>query len=123
MKSRFIRFLAVGGLNTAFGYAIFALLSWLGLPYPIAIALATIIGVAFNYQSIRRLVFSDADSSRIWKFGLVYLFLYGVNVLLTGQMLRLGLSVYLANALLLVPIALMSFILQRKFVFSTSAKT
>ena len=112
-----LRFLLVGGLNTAFGYAVFSLFIWLGLGHPAAIALATVIGVAFNFQSTGRLVFGGAPLSRLGRFIAVYVFTYGLNVAGVSALLRLDLNVYLANAIVVLPLAVITYMLQRKFVF------
>jgi putative flippase GtrA len=57
LATSFVRFLAVGVLNTAFGYAFFALLVWAGLWYPAAAAASTIGGIVFNFNTTGRLVF------------------------------------------------------------------
>lgn len=119
MPSRqFLRFLVVGAMNAAFGYGVFALLVWLGLPYPAAIGLATVAGVAFNFQSTGRLVFGGAPSSRLVRFIGVYGVVYLINVLAVAGLLRLGLNVYLANAVALLPLAVIAYMLQRTFVFA-----
>ena len=109
LSSQLLRFLLVGGLNTAVGYALFAGFVWAGLPYPGAIALATVLGVAFNFQSTGRLVFGGAPLSQLGRFVAVYGVVYLINV---------G-SVYLANATVLLPLALVAFVLQRRFVFAS----
>ncbi len=116
---RFLRFLLVGAVNTAFGYSVFALLVWCGLPYPAAIGLATVAGVAFNFQSTGRLVFGGAPPSRLARFVGVYLVVYLLNVLAVAGLLRLGLDVYAANAVAVLPLAMIAYILQRTFVFPT----
>jgi len=113
----FLRFLVVGVINTVFAYCMFALLSWLGLRYQLAIGLATVVGVAFNFQSTGRLVFGKAPLDRFLRFVGVYVFLYGLNVGAVAVLLHQGLNVYLANALAVVPLAMLAFLLQRRFVF------
>lgn len=113
-----VRFLAVGVLNTAFGYALFAVLTYAGMAYPLAIGLATIGGVLFNFQSIGRLVFSDASHSRFWRFVGVYCIVYLVNLGGVRLLLGSGLNVYAANAIMLVPLSLLAFILNRQWVFN-----
>ncbi|QOF79247.1 GtrA family protein [Variovorax sp. 38R] len=120
LNSQLLRFLVVGGLNTAVGYALFAVLSWAGLPYPLAIGLATIAGVAFNFQSTGRLVFGGAPLSLLWRFVAAYVLVYLINIGAVALLLRAGLNVYVANALVILPLALISFVLQRRFVFGTS---
>ena len=118
LPSQLLRFLLVGGLNTAVGYGLFALFVWVGLPYPVAIGLATVLGVAFNFQSTGRLVFGGAPRSLLLRFVAVYIVVYVLNVSAVGGLLRLGLGIYLANALVILPMALVAFVLQRKFVFA-----
>jgi putative flippase GtrA len=113
-----IRFLVVGGLNTVFGYSLFAVFTFIGLTYPVAIGLATIGGVLFNFQSIGRLVFDGAPRSRFWRFVGVYCVIYLVNLGGVRLLLSLGANVYVANAITLVPLSLLAFILNRRFVFN-----
>ena len=46
---KFVRFLFVGGLNTAVGYAIYATLLYLGIHYIVSNATAYIIGTIHSY--------------------------------------------------------------------------
>ena len=118
LSPRFLRFLLVGLLNTAVGYGLFAFLTWLGLLYPLAIGLATLGGVVFNFQSIGRLVFNRSHWSRLGRFAAVYCVLYGLNVAGVALLLKADLNVYVANALLIIPLALIAYLLQQKFVFT-----
>lgn len=117
-REQFWRFLLVGAINTAFGYSVFALLYWLGLPYPVAIGLATVVGIAFNFQSSGRLVFGHAPLSRLPRFVVVYSIVYLLNLAMVAAMLRLGLNVYAANAIAILPLAVIAYMLQRIFVFN-----
>ncbi len=120
LNAQLIRFLLVGGLNTVVGYALFAAFVWAGLRYPAAIALATVLGVAFNFQSTGRLVFGGAPLSQLGRFVAVYVVVYLINVSSVTLLLRAGLNVYVANALVILPLALIAFVLQRRFVFGAS---
>jgi len=113
-----LRFLVVGGLNTLFGYSLFAVLTYVGMSYPIAIGLATIGGVMFNFQSVGRLVFDGAPRSRFWRFVAVYGVIYLLNLGGVRCLLAVGMNVYFANALILIPLSLVAFILNRRFVFN-----
>lgn len=117
-QRQFLRFLLVGAVNTAFGYTLFALLVWLGLPYPAAIALATVAGVAFNFHSTGRLVFGGAPRARLARFVGVYALVYLLNVVAVAGLMRLGLNVYAANAVAVLPLALIAYMLQRSLVFT-----
>lgn len=118
--SQLLRFLLVGALNTVVGYALFAVFTWTGLPYPVAIGLATMLGIAFNFQSTGRLIFGGAPPSQLGRFIAVYIVVYLINVSSVTLLLRAGLNVYEANALVILPLALIAFVLQRRFVFATS---
>jgi len=113
-----LRFLVVGGINTVFGYALFAIFTWFGMGYPLAIALATIGGVLFNFQSVGRLVFGGAPRSRFWRFVGVYCLIYLINLGGVKLLLSFGLNVYVANGIMLLPLAGLAFILNRRFVFN-----
>lgn len=117
LSPRALRFLAVGGLNTLVGYGLFALFTWLGLPYPLAIGLATALGIGFNFQSTGRLVFGGAPVGRLGRFIGAYALTYLLNVAAVAALLHLGLNVYLANAAVILPLAVIAYMLQRTFVF------
>jgi putative flippase GtrA len=119
LNKQFVRFLLVGGVNTVFGYSLFALLVWFNLPYPIAIGLATLGGIALNFQTTGRLVFGGAPLSRAARFVAVYAVTYVLNVAGVAALLRLGFGLYMANALVIIPLAVVTYLLQRKFVFHT----
>lgn len=113
-----LRFLIVGGINTVFGYSVFSVLIWLGMRYPLAIGLATIAGVSFNFQSVGRLVFGGAPRSRFWRFVGVYCLIYLLNLGGVRLLLAFGTNVYAANAIVLLPLSLIAFLLNRRFVFA-----
>lgn len=118
---QFSRFLLVGAVNTTFGYGLFALLTWTGLPYPLAIGLATLGGIAFNFQTIGKLVFKGTKGpigSRLWRFVCVYSVVYLINLCSVAGLLFSGVGIYLANGLMILPLAVLTYILQRKFVFT-----
>ena len=112
-----VRFLVVGGINTVFGYSVFYLLMRLGMSYPSAIGLATIAGVSFNFQSVGRLVFGGAPRSRFLRFVAVYCIVYALNVGGVHVFVGAGINVYLANALVLLPLSVVAFLLNRRYVF------
>lgn len=123
LKYQFVHFLLVGGLNTAFGFSVFSALVWSGFSYMGAIALSTVAGVLFNFQTIGRLIFKDADWRRLTSFIVVYLVLYALNVLGVASLLQLGLNVYVSNAFVVGPIAVLGYLLQKRFVFERPLKS
>jgi putative flippase GtrA len=76
LSSRFIRFLFVGGMNTAVTYAIYLLLlRWASYLAAYGIAYAT--GIAISYWLNSRVVFNTAPSlAGMLKFPLVYVAQY-----------------------------------------------
>ena len=117
LRIRFLRFLLVAGLNTVFGYGLFAALILIGLRYPLAAAIATVLGILFNFQTTGRLVFGSHDFSLVLRFLAVYAISYVVGIALLGWAERHGISVLLAAAVLAVPMGFFSYTLQRLLVF------
>jgi putative flippase GtrA len=120
---RLVRFLLVGGLNTLFGYGVFALMLWFGLHYSASSAIATVMGILFNFKSTGRLVFKSSGNSRIARFILVYIIVYGVNVASLALLLRVGIGAYAGGLLLILPLALLAYSLNANFVFRSDEKT
>ena len=81
---KIILFFIIGGINTIFGYAIFAFFLWIDLHYSIAALLSTISGILFNFITFGRFVFDNKAYSNLPKFTLVYgaNYFFGVGILL-----------------------------------------
>jgi putative flippase GtrA len=114
----FLRFLFIGGINTLFGYGVFALFIFLGLHYSIAAIISTIAGVLFNYYTIGTFVFTSGKNySKLFRFIIVYAVSYGLNVFFIFILIKAGLSSYSAGALLLLPMAVIVYFINKIFVF------
>ena len=113
----FVKFALVGILNSLFGYSLFALLLWLKFHYSIAITLATIIGIVFNFYTTGRIVFKNNNNLLIFKFLLVYVFTTVLSIFILFLADKAKLNLYYAGFVLSVIMALGSFILQKVFVF------
>lgn len=111
------RFLAVGVLNTAFGYVIFAAGILAGLPSGIALAIAMVIGVMFNFFTLGRLVFDSRDPTRLPRFVAVYALTYVVNLMLLRLVEGAGLGPLLAQLACLPVTVSLTFVLMRFLVF------
>ena len=115
-----LRFGLVGLLNAAFGYTVFALLVLMGIWPGVALVGSTIAGVAFNFQTSRRLVFRTG--------GRALRFIAGYGVVLTANWAALralrwcGLPDLESQALLTLPIAALSFVGQQAFVFGGAVR-
>lgn len=114
----FALFLAVGVLNTAVGYAIFAAFILLGSPNPAAVAGMTVLGCLFNYVSYGRIVFDHRDGSRLARFVGSYVVVGVANwLLLELVVIGLGFSPLIGQFFCIPVMAVLSFVLQRTWVF------
>jgi putative flippase GtrA len=122
-NQQFKLFLATGILNTIFGYVLFTIFIYFEFNYPVAVLLATILGILFNFKTIGKFVFSAVSTySKFIKFILVYTFIYTINICGLWVLEKLHLeNKYLAGLVLVLPLALISFHLNKKYVFLTTA--
>jgi putative flippase GtrA len=114
---RFVKFLLVGGVNTAFGYGVFIVSLWLGMHYAVAAAVATVLGVLFNFKSTGKIVFQNQGNRQLPRFVSVYGLVYVVNVLGLAVLLRLGIPEWLGGLILILPCAILSYVLNSRYVF------
>ena len=112
----------VGGVNTAFGYTVFAVFILLGLHYVLAALLGQICGILFNFKTTGTIVFKNKDNRLIFRFFGVYLFTYLLNIGLLKVFDFYGVGSLVAGAIIILPIAFISFLLSRRFVFNASDK-
>lgn len=115
---RFVRFLASGGLNFAFYYSLFTALHLLGVAPGPAVVSATVVAVLFNFTTTGRLVFGDRRWRLLPRFVGVYCVQGVANVTLLGGLIRAGVPVLQAEALVIVGLAIATFFALRRFVFS-----
>jgi putative flippase GtrA len=116
---QWIRFVVVGGVNTAFSYGLYAACIFAGAGYAVASAVSMLGGILFSHQTTGRLVFRSAGRGTLWKFAACYLVVYGFSVLLLKAMDAAGIDAYLAGLLVAMPAALLSFTLLKLLVFRT----
>lgn len=115
---QFIKFLFVGGLNTSFGYGVLALFTLLNFHYVLTTLIAIVLGILFNFKTIGSLVFKKNDNRLILKFLLVYFLVYILSLCFIKAFLFIGFdNLYYIYAILLIPNALLSFCLMKRFVF------
>ena len=117
MPRQFMTFILVGILNTMFGYAVYAFFIFLHLHYSLAVLLATIIGVLFNFKTIGHFVFKNASNALLYRFVGVYAITYLLNVAGLKGCDLYHINMYLAGFIVAGPVAVVAFVLQRTFVF------
>ena len=113
----FLRFVGVGGLNTAFGYFSYAAFVLAGAPLGLAVTGSTTLAFFFNFASYGGLVFGDTSYRLLPRFLAFYACLGGLNFLLLRALVWGGLGPLWAQALLLPVLACVGFFGMRRFVF------
>ncbi|MDP2946504.1 MAG: GtrA family protein [Nanoarchaeota archaeon] len=110
----------VSGLNTVFGYGLFALLIFIGVAYPLAALISTIAGILFNFKTISVVVFKNHNNLLIFKFFGVYGITYLCNLGGLALFKFFEINLYWGGAILLIPVGLLAFSLNQTFVFKDS---
>jgi putative flippase GtrA len=135
---QFVRYLLVGGFNTAFGFGVFAFLNWLfrglgSFAYMYAWAIANVIAITAAFLAYKWFVFRTRGNYLIeWircfsvygsglLFGAVALPI--TVTILRRTMHRPELAPYLAAALLAVVTIILSFMGHKHFSFRTGAQS
>ena len=119
---QFLRFLIVGGINTLFGYGVFALFILLHVHYTIAALLGQICGVLFNFKTYGTLVFKNKNNRLILRFIGVYVITYLLSIGVLKIFNIYGVNNLIAGAIMTLPISLIGFLLNRRFVFRSINK-
>ncbi len=116
---KFIKFLFVGFINTLFAYCVYAFFVTLGIRPNLALFFQYIIGVLWNFKTTGVLVFKNHDNSLIFKFILCYVFTFILNSIFLKILLKF-LNEYLAQLVLVLPVAVVSFCIFKFWVFKKS---
>lgn len=106
---KLVKFGLVGVLNTLFGYLVYAALVLLGVLPGLALALAYVIGVAWNYMTHAKLVFKSRAGKGLFGYIGIYALIYLGNATLLQITISAGISPLLAQAGLAVLFAGVSF--------------
>ncbi|WP_235829734.1 GtrA family protein [Frigidibacter oleivorans] len=106
-----LAFLAVGLLNTAVGYAIFAAALAAGAPPRRAVAVQFLLGVLWNFATHRSLVFGTGGLARLPLYAAGYLLIYGVNIAALEALMRAGFGPLAAQALAMPGIVVLSYVI------------
>ena len=113
-----VKFLIVGGINTLFGYLIFAFFIFINFHYSLAALISTIAGIIFNFNTTGRLVFNNRNNRLIFRFFGVYLIIYGLNILFLKLLGSMQMSMFIAGAVIILPVAVIAFLLNKYLVFN-----
>ena len=113
----FLRFLLVGGMNTALCYLVYAAMLFLKLPFWLANFIALIFGIFWSYYTAGKLVFRHEGSSRLAQFIGSWLVIYVLQTGLIWLLTRAGIGAAVAGLIVLPGTAVASYIVQRFIVF------
>jgi putative flippase GtrA len=113
----FVKFVLVGVVNTAFGYALFAIFYLLLGSHQLAIVFATACGVVFSFHSTGRLVFRSRRLSALLPFVAGQAAVWLVNILLLDELTAHAISPLAGQTLALPILALLSYSINRYLVF------
>ncbi len=116
---RFIRFIVVGLVNTCFSFSAYAISTYCGAPTGLAVLIANVLGVFFNFKTTGRFVFRIKDHRLIPRFIGVYILTYFIGVAGIKVLLSWGINRYLAGAMIAIPTAVASFLMLSLCVFRT----
>lgn len=117
LTGKFAKFLLVGGSNTLLNYCLYALLIYLGLGYALATTIAFIIGLVVNFKTQGRFVFNINSNRPFFLYVVSWLGIYLTNLWLLGLLIAQGADSYLAGAIMIPPIAVLSFVVLKFVVF------
>lgn len=123
LKIRSIRFLLIGGVNTAFSYCLYALFLFLGMNYAFSNLLALLVSILFSFRMQGKFVFGNTKKRLLGRFILVWIVIYFANIFLIRELIQWGLNAYISGALAIIPIAVLSYFFQKFFVFRQAALT
>ena len=118
-----IRFGIAGAVNTAFGFGVYAALVVLGVPVSLALLVATVAGVFFNFITFGAFAFRQLHARRLPHFLVAYGFIYVFNLaLLEGLRAATGLGPVVAQLACLVVVAPTAYLVLRSRVFRPDAQ-
>jgi putative flippase GtrA len=114
---QFLRFVVAGVANTVFGFGTNIAAIMAGLPVWLAMLIGTVAGIAFNFLTYGGYAFRDMSAKRLPRYLLGYAAVYAVG-LAAFHILQLVVPGAIAcQVLLVVPLALLSYLIMSRFVF------
>jgi putative flippase GtrA len=120
-ENRFLRFIVAGGVNTLFGYAVYGAAIVLGMPVWAALLIGMVAGTVFNFFTTGGYAFRQLALRRYPRFVACYLLVYAANLASIAALSTWIADKLLAQAVLLVPLALFSYVLMARLVFTDEA--
>jgi putative flippase GtrA len=120
LDNRTVRFLLVGILNSAFGFLVFSAVVWAEQGTIVALLAGNVAGLVFNFFSTGGLVFRTLALHRLPKFVTCYVSMLIVNYALLEISANLLDSQIIAQAILTLPMAGLSYAVMTLWVYRTA---
>jgi putative flippase GtrA len=121
LQDRFVRFVLVGVVNTAFSYAIYVVLVYIGLNFALASLGSCVLGILFSFRTHGLLVFDNPAKHLLFRYVVSWSVLYLCNIGMIKLLLIVGFDAYIAGALAVPPTAVLSYAAKAYFVFRPPA--
>ena len=96
---RLIKFVLIGIVNTFLYYIIFVVFFMMTGRHNVAVVIATVIGILFNFLSTGRFVFGNRSWRALFPFVLAYTVGLAFNITLLNFLINFGINTLLAQAL------------------------
>ena len=116
-NNQVFKFIITGVINTLFYFTLYSLFIFLDIEYKIAVFLATLIGIFFSFYMFGAFVFNNRNKRLIFKFILVYFFLYILNIEVIRIVNHVLHNYYYSGFFAMMIGAIVSFVLNKFFVF------
>jgi putative flippase GtrA len=119
ISPRFVRFLAVGGLNTALGYGVYVLfaLTLSHLTTWVILILTNVVTISLNFFTTGGLVFRDMRIGRLPTFVAGYIFILLLYGVLIGWLSPVVGGRIVAMTLIVLPMSALTYLIQSSLVF------
>jgi putative flippase GtrA len=115
--NRIFKYYLAGGLNTLFSYCLFAIFLYIGFAYWASVVCCYAIGLFINFKTIKFIAFNDSSRQSLRNFFIIYMGTCLINILSLKGLMTLGVNPYLAAWLVVLPLSLLGYFLNKKFVF------
>lgn len=117
-QNTYVRFLIAGGFNTLFGWLCYSATILLGAPPWLALIIATLIGIGFNFLTLGGYAFRSLVWNRFPRFVLSYAVIYTTNLICLEALEPWVPNPILGQLILTPPQAILSYIILSKMVFN-----
>jgi putative flippase GtrA len=117
LQLRPVRFIAIGVVNTIFGYTLFTCFYLVSGDHRLSIIGATLVGVIFNFFTTGRIVFKNSENWLVFRFVAGYSISLGANLILLEVLVRLGVGALVAQLVCLPPVVLLTYFVNARLVF------